>query len=929
MKKTILHSIFLLSCFVLNAQYWTNQHFNVENGLPDNYTFAIEKFKGEIYVATDGGLVTFDGVNFKLHNRKKIRYPVSLLNQNDSILYIGSWLDGIITKDDHEIKNLYPARINRILKNEGKSLIYNTYRRYTLLVLDQNKAIDTLIYMNEEVNTERRIAIDKSRIYVSEGKEIKTYNWNGKPTQDFPYKPEEKIEVIYSIDDFLFFGDKQGTLSWVSKKNPEVINTHQFKKPSSVKRIVPYKKRQMLVQLEHRAEYNSLYMLTFDETYSKITNIESMLNIKYGISDIFIDCSTIYIASYGNGIYKIFPSLLKSYQNKDHQIPTTKFSYENNAGNMVFATENISYVLKENDSFIQKKNPFRLNTIFEFQEDYYLSSHENLFNSKLEKIIKNRVNNFVHAEKNDTLYYSKYFLIRYHQGIRKDVYCIEYNEKDKKINTGVKHHNNVFIGTQNGIKKFIKNDVDVWEKTFDSLLHQNFKQRVIREILPHKEDLIITTPYEAYMYDEREVTPVLFTKENVYINDTFIDAADNIYFGTNKGFWVITNNFQYHFNTKNGTNSNNIYSFYQDSKGIIWITSGNGIMEFNPQLLDVTIPPQIEVDKKNIKDDHVSIAFKSITREFSEAVIFEYKINNSQWRRIQRKKLDMSNLRPGDYSLSFRGKHFNSEWSIPKTVRFSIEPKWYQITVIKVLIFIAITIILLGFLAYRLRVIKRRNETLSSEINRRIFLEHKVENLREEVARDFHDEIGNKIASVIGLSNNIKHSEKVNSPKIDKIASLSKEIYHTAKDFVWSLNPKNNNIDSLCKYLRDYGENFFDLFEEIDFLYQEIDIIPIDISYIKSRNIILAFKEILANILKHSQATKVVFKVQLENTKFEIQIQDNGIGFNNNISTHGNGLKNIKKRMEMINAEMHIEKSEGVFYTFILDLQEELTNINE
>ncbi|MFK7746942.1 MAG: sensor histidine kinase, partial [Kordia sp.] len=258
-----------------------------------------------------------------------------------------------------------------------------------------------------------------------------------------------------------------------------------------------------------------------------------------------------------------------------------------------------------------------------------------------------------------------------------------------------------------------------------------------------------------------------------------------------------------------------------------------------------------------------------------------------------------------------------------------IQPKWYQITVIKVFIFIAITLILLGFLWYRLRVIKRRNENLSNEINRRIFLEHKVENLREEVARDFHDEIGNKIASVIGLSNNLKHSEKVISPKVDKITSLSKEIYHTAKDFVWSLNPKNNNIESLCKYLRDYGENFFDLFDEIDFLYQEIDIIPIDISYIKSRNMILAFKEILANIIKHSKATKVIFKVHLKDTKFTVQIQDNGIGIDTMNSSHGNGLKNIKKRMEMINAEMHIEKPEGVFYTFILDLQDELIKTNE
>jgi signal transduction histidine kinase len=284
----------------------------------------------------------------------------------------------------------------------------------------------------------------------------------------------------------------------------------------------------------------------------------------------------------------------------------------------------------------------------------------------------------------------------------------------------------------------------------------------------------------------------------------------------------------------------------------------------------------------------------------------------------------MSNLKPGTYAVSFRGKHLNSHWSAPVTTTFTIAPKWYQLTVIKIFIFIVIVLLLLGFLWFRLRVIKRRNAILSNEIDRRIFLEHKVEHLREEVARDFHDEIGNKIASVIGLSNNLKHSEKITSPKVDKITSLSKEIYHTAKDFVWSLNPKNNNIESLCKYLRDYGENFFDLFDEIDFLYQEIDIFPIDISYTKSRNIILAYKEILANIIKHSHATKVTFKAYLYENTFTIQIQDNGIGIETAISDNGNGLKNIKKRMEMIDAKMNIEKSDGVCYTFVLDVEEEL-----
>lgn len=912
----------------MHAQYWTKQHFTVENGLPDNYVFAFEKFQEEIYVATDGGLVTFDGIQFKIRHKKEIRYPVSLLNKNDETLYIGSWLDGILSKENDTLKNVYSSRINRILKYKNKCLIYNTYQRFALLSFNAANQIDTIINWGK-VNKNRRIAIDTSFIYISEGKTVSAYNWKGTKKDTFQYETTSTIEAINSIEDFLFFGDREGNLTWSPKNDLSKKNIHKFEKPYTITWIAPYKKQEILVQLKHRAEYNSIYKITFDESYSKITNIETLLTIKNGISDIFVDQETIYIATYGNGFYKLFPSFIKSYQKSDYQIPIAKFSYENDAGNMVFATENVSYTLQEKDTFVQEKNPFRLNKIFEFDDKRYFSSHDNLYDESLKKITASRVDNIIFAEKNDTIFHSKYWFSRYHNGARENIFCIQYSAQDKKINTGIYFNNFIYIGTQNGVKKFMKNDVDIWERVPDTTLQNFFSQKVIKNIIQHKNKLVIATPYEVFTYDQKEIEPLLFTEDDIYINATFIDTQHRIYIGTNKGFWVLTDSYTFHFNSKNGTNSDNIYSFYQDKKGTIWSVSGNGIMEFNPNLMDVTLPPRIEIYKKHIQNDYVQIHFKSFVDHFPEAVLFEYKINDADWKKLQFTQLEMSNLKPGNYSVSFRGKHMNSNWSIPETFQFKIQPKWYQITIIKVFIFIVIVCMLLGFLWNRLRVIKRRNELLSNEINQRIFLEHKVAHLREEIARDFHDEIGNKIASVIALSNNLKLSKKVASPKIDKISSLSKEIYHTAKDFVWSLNPKNNNIESLCKYLRDYGENFFDLFDEIDFLYQEIDITPIDISYVKSRNIILAYKEILANIIKHSHATKVVFKANLDNYLFTIQIQDNGIGIDKITATNGNGLKNIQKRMEMIHAEMNIEKLAGVFYTFTLNLKEELYNTDE
>lgn len=231
-------------------------------------------------------------------------------------------------------------------------------------------------------------------------------------------------------------------------------------------------------------------------------------------------------------------------------------------------------------------------------------------------------------------------------------------------------------------------------------------------------------------------------------------------------------------------------------------------------------------------------------------------------------------------------------------------------------------IILLSFLTFlflkQLSFAKKRNQALTTEIDQRILLEQKVQRLQEEVARDFHDEIGNKIASMIGLSNLIKGKNNIEGQRIEKITLLSKDIYETAKDFIWSLSPKNNNLDSLCKYLRDYGENFFDLFSTIDFLYYESSLQSFDISYKKSRNLILAYKEILSNIIKHAQATKVILTIDQHQELLVITIQDNGIGFNENSVNFGNGLLNIKARIKLVNATLYLNSTQGVTYKITL-----------
>jgi len=82
----------------------------------------------------------------------------------------------------------------------------------------------------------------------------------------------------------------------------------------------------------------------------------------------------------------------------------------------------------------------------------------------------------------------------------------------------------------------------------------------------------------------------------------------------------------------------------------------------------------------------------------------------------------------------------------------------------------------------------------------------------------------------------------------------------------------------------------------------------------KRREIFLAVKEALQNILKHSHASRAELSFLLRETQGEILVYDNGKGINpENLNRFGNGLQNMKQRMESIGGYFLIENREGTF----------------
>ncbi|MFO0448869.1 MAG: sensor histidine kinase, partial [Pseudomonadota bacterium] len=151
--------------------------------------------------------------------------------------------------------------------------------------------------------------------------------------------------------------------------------------------------------------------------------------------------------------------------------------------------------------------------------------------------------------------------------------------------------------------------------------------------------------------------------------------------------------------------------------------------------------------------------------------------------------------------------------------------------------------------------------------------------------------------------------------ELEKIYNSVGDVAERMREVIWSLNTEYDHLDSLIDFLRKQSRLVMEHYP------CTFDIkVPEEIPYIKisgeaRRHIYLAVKEALHNIIKHSGADYVELTISLR-SRMVITIADNGKGFdmeNNHFS--GNGLRNMRRRMEQLKGNFNVNNTKGTLLT--------------
>ena len=109
--------------------------------------------------------------------------------------------------------------------------------------------------------------------------------------------------------------------------------------------------------------------------------------------------------------------------------------------------------------------------------------------------------------------------------------------------------------------------------------------------------------------------------------------------------------------------------------------------------------------------------------------------------------------------------------------------------------------------------------------------------------------------------------------------------------------------------------------EDIDFKFTIDDNLkPVKFTSIVGISIYRTIQEAINNAIKYANATQITVAISLQNGKTNIVIKDNGEGFDVENIVAGNGLNNMNKRMDEIDAKFSIvsSKSSGTMVTLII-----------
>ncbi len=244
----------------------------------------------------------------------------------------------------------------------------------------------------------------------------------------------------------------------------------------------------------------------------------------------------------------------------------------------------------------------------------------------------------------------------------------------------------------------------------------------------------------------------------------------------------------------------------------------------------------------------------------------------------------------GEYTLHIKGADSRGNWSSSQlSIPIHVKPYFYNTMWFFVLCMIAITSIIFLIFQYRWQQLL------------------KMERMRLQISSNLHDEVGSMLS---GLAMQAEIME-MNAQAKDKaglryLTDISRQAVSKMRDLVWSIDTRRSKVKDLVERMREHAEEML-IPKEISFQFQTSNLPHEKTLQIDTRQQLqLIFREAITNIVKHTDSSQVVIRLQNSGTSFILSVQDNGSEAIRKWErpSSGLGMENMKMRAEKLRGKL-------------------------
>ena len=386
------------------------------------------------------------------------------------------------------------------------------------------------------------------------------------------------------------------------------------------------------------------------------------------------------------------------------------------------------------------------------------------------------------------------------------------------------------------------------------------------------------------------------------------------------------------YDVSDGLQSNefNRWAFEKTDDGALVFGGMNGVNIFDPgRLTRNSVPPEVALTSVHVRnrpwaDGPLGASIRELVLGYDQNVVsFDFAALHfaNPSRNQTRYRLDgledewttsgpkatarYANLAPGRYTFMAEAANSDGVWradalALPIVVR----PPYWRTWWFMILAAVAAGSVLLA--AHRARV-------------GRVIAE---ERMRTRIARDLHDDVSATLSGISYFAHSIRGDDiGAGSPTsakfLDLIDRSATEARERIGDIIWAIDPDHDSWEALLSRLRRQASDLLGssgVEHRID-MPTNLQLRPLRPG--QRSSFWLVFKEILTNVARHADATRVEIRLREREGAVTLVIRDDGRGFDTESASRGRGLDNIEARAKELGAILSLETrpGEGTSYT--------------